>query len=117
MMHGRYYARENLNGFQKVFFLFELRWKFLVDGEIGKLPLGRNFERLSHLKDKIGRPPGRMGPAVFKNRYLSRQRRITFRSTSINPIDDGLDLLRSQAPIIAECAIPPICTPRRHLPF
>src|SRR5437667_5974235 len=108
MMHGRYYTRENLNGFQKVLFLFELGWKFLVDGEIGKLPLGGNFERLSHLEYKIGRPTGRMAPAFFKNRHLGRQRRITFGSAGINPIDDGLDLLRSQPPIIAKCAVPPI---------
>ena len=92
-------------------------WKLLVDREVGKLSLGRNLERVSHLDDEIWRSPGRMGPAVFENRQFGHQRRITFGSTAINPRDDGLDLLWSQTPIIAERAEPSIRTPRRHLPL
>src|SRR2546426_9987380 len=110
MMHGRYYARENLNGFQKVLFRFELRWKFLVDGEIGKLPLGGDFERLSHLEGKIGRPPGGMAPTLFKNWHLRRQRRVTFRTARIHPIDGRLGSLRTQAPFLAKRATPAVFT-------
>src|SRR3981081_3634442 len=89
-----------------MFFLFQLRRKLLVDSEVRKFPLGRHFKRFSHLKDKIGRSPRRMAPAVFKDRQLSRQGCITFGSATINPSDDGLDLLRTPAPIIAEGAEP-----------
>ena len=92
-MHGRYHARENLNGFQEVFFPLQLPWKLLVDREVGKLSLGRNPERVSHLNDKIWRSPGRMGPAIFENRQFGHQWRVTFGSAAINPRDDGLDLL------------------------
>src|ERR1051326_196812 len=117
MMHGGYYSRQDLNGFQEVFFLFELRRKLLVNREVRKFSLRRNFERLSHLKDVIGRTSGRMRPAFLEGRQLRSQRRVTFESATINPRDDRLHLLRSQAPVIAEGSKSRIGAPWRHYTF
>src|SRR5262245_65153463 len=115
MMHGRDHARQDLDGFNEVFFLLQRRRKFLVDGEVGKLALGGYGERVGHLEYEIGWASARMRPAVLEVGQLGRQWRLTFGGSTISPGGDGLDLLRRQTPIIAELAKPPIRTPRRHL--
>ena len=116
VMHGGNHARKHLNCFEEVLLLLQLGGKVLIDGEVGKLALGRNVERVGHLNDEVGGPPRWMRPAVLELRQPGCQRRVTFRRASIRPGHDCVDLLARQPAVVAELAISGIRAPRWHFP-